>query len=114
MSGVYIPNMKMPKSCSECTFRSSDGSGNFRIECDLLSEIDNIHDISENYSEWCNNLVHHLCPLVEVPPHGNLVGMDILKEKIASIARKELAADESWIQMLYVLDNTPTILEASK
>ena len=49
MSGVYIPNMKMPESCDVCW-------------AEYAYEICNSH--SEN------------CPLVPVPDHGRLIDAD--------------------------------------
>lgn len=54
------------------------------------------------------------CPSVEIPDkHGDLMDKDKFKEAIAFIAKMNLKADESWIRMLYALDDAPTVLEAS-
>ena len=62
MSGIYIPNMEMPKAC---------------IFCELYDH--------ENY--WCNaarkdvepcfgEKLCSFCPLISVPDHGDLIDRD--------------------------------------
>lgn len=57
MSGIYIPNMKMPKNCWDC-FACHDGW------CIINQKIEG------------HRTVTHSCPLVEVPKHGDLIDRD--------------------------------------
>ena len=65
MSGIYIPDMEMPFSCGGCKlvqrYRYSD-------ECQYL------------HKKIAHNGRLKDCPLVEVPPHGELCDKDKLKE----------------------------------
>ena len=65
--GVYIKGMKMPASCYDCNcfIRDSDGSD---YCCLLMIDIEN------------NNKRDDDCPLIPVPPHGDLIDRDALCE----------------------------------
>lgn len=62
--GVYLPNMEMPKSCYKCPLRRRDGMD---IVCPVAHERFSVADV--------NILEYRLdnCPLVPVPPHGDLI-----------------------------------------
>lgn len=67
MSGIYIPNIKMPKNCYECPIRRRMG---LYIICTVTKEEFSIADK--------NILFYRLedCPLIPVPDHGELVERD--------------------------------------
>lgn len=62
MSGIYIQNMEMPKSCWDC-FACHDGW------CIINQKIEG------------HRTVTHSCPLVAVPKHGDLIDRDMVLEK---------------------------------
>ena len=59
--GVYIPNMKMPEHCGECRF-AVDGW------CYAYGK--------PNIDALANDGRTNFCPLVPVPPHGDLIDRD--------------------------------------
>lgn len=106
---VYIPSMEMPTSCYDCNcfIRDSDGSD----YCCLL-----MRDIEDNYKRDDD------CPLVPVPPHGDLIDRDSTIEKIRHLSDeidKKLGYEKSapYIMMALYLSNAddfPTIIPAEK
>ena len=64
---ILIRGMEMPTSCNECRF-AVDG---WCYACVPESE-DERKRITTNY-----------CPLIEIPPHGDLIGRDALMELYA-------------------------------
>lgn len=62
--GVYVIGMEMPKSCYKCPLRRRNGMD---IVCPVAHERFSVADI--------NILNYRLdnCPLVEIPPHGDLI-----------------------------------------
>lgn len=62
--GVYLPNMEMPKSCSECRFAVDGWCYAYgKPNVDALSD--------KGRTNWC--------PLVPVPPHYDLIDHNALK-----------------------------------
>lgn len=66
MSGIYIPGMKIPESCSECL----DIGWNYVFECHL--------DDAEEGKRLTS------CPLIPVPDHGDLIDREKLYEQTAN------------------------------
>lgn len=67
--GFYVPtnkDVKFPKACEQCYFY--DG-----LLCCVLDTY--IYDPENKHGE---------CPLIEVPPHGDLIDRDALKAAICS------------------------------
>lgn len=66
MSGIYIPGMKLPKSCSGCVFeRWENGYGDYCAICPNPRDAnDQIERRDTDRMPWC--------PLVPVPEHGRL------------------------------------------
>ena len=67
--GVYIKDMAMPKSCLECPFKIDGDDGGI---CPYVG----------NYCADYESDRHKDCPLVPVPPHGDLIDRDAATEKI--------------------------------
>ena len=64
MSDVLIKNMKMPKNCTECPLETDYGTCGY-----YLPTKDNESDYQKRPA---------FCPLIEVPPHGDLIDRDAL------------------------------------
>lgn len=64
--GVYI-NMEMPTNCEECPLGDS-------LHCQVLPSVPAL------WAEYTNAIrekrMHSECPLVPVPPHGDLIDRD--------------------------------------
>lgn len=87
--GVYIKGMEMPTNCNVCNFHM------LRFCCAAdkdLAEKDT-RPLIERRPEWC--------PLVPVPPHGDLIDRDKLEKDID----KYIGGEESrsrfhhWVQV---------------
>lgn len=92
--GVYIKGMKMPKSCAGCRF--------YGAYC---------------YAKGDENTYSTLpCPLVSVPPHGDLIDREWLVDiglHLMNIAKNDdIANGVKWLWQ-YVIE-APTIIEAEE
>lgn len=85
MSGVYIPNIEIPKSCDDCPHPT----------CTLWQSV--------NGGER-----NEKCPIVPAPEHGRLIDADALlkgcKRVTTEYATREYAFSQS------AIENAPTIL----
>lgn len=105
MSGIYIPNMEKPKGCSVCPMRHRQGSA----WCQYLQKWTPDEEEKERLEG---------CPLVEVPPHGDLKDYDSLGNTMANKMAKRKNTwhpfyYEGFREALKMLDSAPTIIEAS-
>lgn len=66
--GVYI-NMEMPQNCGECLFKHLSPTGESLV-CDI-----SLSTVSWNERPFD-------CPLVHVPPHGDLINRDALIKEL--------------------------------
>lgn len=107
--GIYIKNMKMPKSCDNCRFCGLGGLRNERVVCMFTG------------ANAYMNTVQYLddCPLVEIPPHGRLIDADALIDKvIAKYLKFEregklvFAAVEIKQDICDLISDAPTIIPA--
>ena len=103
--GVYIPNMKMPEHCGVCRF-AVDGW------CYAYGK--------PNIDALANDGRTNFCPLVPVPPHGDLIDRDALKDvqqadadffKGSSDHGEKCRYDEA-INAVANIVNAPTIIPA--
>ena len=95
MSSILINGMEMPKNCWECHF----GHGETGI-C--------VVDFKE-HGDWDEP---HDCPLVPVPPHGDLIDRDALKRR-AEKGTEEHGRPCMLIKLGYV-NTMPTIIPAEE
>jgi len=106
MSGIYIPDMKLPEKCGECPF-FYDGEFEWCGRCN-----DNICDglvDREGKPDWCD--------LVAVPDHGRLIDADALEEHDGWIRDSKYFSEQSshtHIQFVFANDilDSPTIIPA--
>ena len=72
MSDILIRGMEMPKGCDECTYNSG-------IYCNAMPIAFCGYTEDEDRPNWC--------PLIEVPPHGDLIDRDALIDTLSSSDR---------------------------
>lgn len=89
--GVYI-NMEMPRNCNECRFA---------IENYCYAVVKYKHLRGGERKNWC--------PLIEVPPHGDLIDRDKLREK-----EFIHVGDAYAVVMSRDIRNAPTIIPADE
>ena len=88
--GVYIKSIKMPRNCDECPcYYETEGA--WRNECEVLRKE---YDAEESRPSWC--------PLVHIPPHGDLIDRDALKGSLIV----------EYPSAIYAINDAPTIIEA--
>lgn len=104
--GVYI-NMEMPTSCFYCPFRIKVDPDN--IKC-LVSGV----VFEETFTGSIEMRHSGDCPLVPVPPHGDLIDRDALNY---TMLYKENWMNGTGVEAPAVwkkdIDNAPTIIPAS-
>ena len=97
--GVYIKGMEMPKSCYSCPLRKRNG---IDIVCPVAQERFSVADV--------NILFYRLnsCPLVPVPPHGDLIDRDAILKKCEFVCTDN---DEDIRAVRYsIIENAPTVI----
>ena len=107
MSGIYIPDMEMPKFCLMCPcagVEDLDAEKGEYWKCEVTgSEI-----TKKEYTEQ----VLANCPLFPVPDHGRLIDADALD---ADLERQDMRTGE-WDAIgfsIYEVDNAPTVIPAA-
>lgn len=89
MAGVYIKGMEMPGSCGECRFLNPGNYKGKEYPC-----VCDVGDFLVKPSE--TDLRDGLCPLVEVPDHGDLIDRDEMLEKAGLCVSDFGTPDERW------------------
>ena len=78
MPDILIRGMEMPHNCFQCPlFSNCDACEGHECGCGLLGGIGYEEDISEGRRR-------DDCPLVELPPHVDLIDRDALKRKFCT------------------------------
>ena len=114
--GVYIKGIEIPKDCPMCQLAHWDAAGNF-TGCNIVcgkkyAMSDKEYADSNTRPDWC--------PLVFVPPHGDLIdrGYAIATACSGRIRTLPTTEDgENWIRVEEVresIKNAPTIIPASE
>ena len=99
---ILIKGMEMPQSCWDCEFEAPTIDHH---ECCILTK--------KSYN-WGLTTRPSDCPLVPVPPHGDLIDRDALKEAFCGNCfadEKPMECSEPCMDMKIILD-APTIIPA--
>ena len=119
--GVYIRGMEMPRSCRQCSLylQSMDSERNVYENCAVTAKSYN----------WGLTTRPSDCPLVPVPPHGDLIERDALmkefekaqrtmeqhgREYSCSFMSSSQEISTEWYCVEDMLDNAPTIIPAEE
>ena len=110
MSGIYIPDMKMPTACADCLL-CCDIYYCRALECYLHSP--------DCYRHRLPN-----CPLVEVQSNGRLIDADALERLFKERKKPTLSSGANgskerirfldWISTLQTIRDAPTIISENK
>lgn len=110
MAEILIKGMEMPKYCRSCRFEESSIYGQ---KCCITRKFTRLFNNEDGMER------HISCPLVEVPPHGDLIERSsvykVLDDRIAFY--KEAGDDYNACNIVCVEGDIvaiPTIIEASK
>ncbi len=105
---VLIRGEKMPKSCGEC----QSTLGLFSSKCPLFKDFPKKFDYD---SEIGNKGRYAGCPLVEIPPHGDLIDRNKL---IKSLGHEwDVCMDDTEFTNKIVwktIENEPTVIESEE
>ena len=101
---ILIKDMNIPKYCGECRFAYQDQDSEHNVDwvCAVTHKILFPHDCRDD------------CPLVPVPPHG-----DLIERKAVGLSDIEIAMcngdyKEGMKMLLQKVENAPTIIEADE
>ena len=109
---VLIRGMKMPKDCLKCPFcLFADGYWKCLVD--------------GSHADFGGTCRPSLCPLVSVPPHGDLIDRDALSESLKRLCDRVCQYSKAQRKVMcgacplgdafaVVEDDAPTIIEADK
>lgn len=104
--GVYIKGMEMPKSCDECRimeFEDTNCVPELFCGCPIVF---NAHPQGVGHRP-------DYCPLVEVPPHGDLIDRDALMKKLNNcMFPSDMVTTRAVSMAINWLKESPTIIES--
>ena len=110
MSDILIHDMEMPKNCAECRFcvnGFTDDVPMYECACQSYDNVSVLVDKAgqpfDFRPEWC--------PLIEVPPHGDLADKDKLIQEFIDSDLDHLQRDD-WKEVIQIVADAPTIIEA--
>lgn len=107
---IYLPNMEMPKNCEECDLsKTRHSSLGDIIDCKYIGTVGAKFKDTNNI---LNNR-HPDCPLIEVPPHGDLIDRDELMVELMDSDLDHLQRDD-WKEVIQIIDDAPTIVPAER
>ena len=101
---ILIKDMEIPQTCEDCTLESYCG---LWIEARRLCG----ETFTDAKSRVKATIRHPDCPLVEVPPHGDLIDRDDL---MSTLLNKTYGVDINVVmkQIMEKIISAPTIIEA--
>lgn len=105
MADILIKGMEMPKSCDRCLYRGFCSAHARQVQKIMESDADQVFDIF-------GEMRLKDCPLVEIPPHGDLIDRDALKKHMTDLLRYDYVFDE--VGCFGLVKDAPTVLETSK
>lgn len=102
MTGVYIPNINIPETCSDCFAREIAGAGAGVSYCRITG------------ASFLEDRRLRFCPLVPVPDHKRCVDVDAFWVEINKICDRRdagIISDFTCLnQILSAIRHAPTIL----
>lgn len=105
MSGIYIPNAKIPKRCQECQFLEGDDMDGLCHAADRWLDDERftwyIYEEDDIDTSKPAN-----CPLISVPDHGRLIDADALVTELEKFCK------DSWVYN--TVSHMKTIIPADK
>ena len=103
---ILIEGMEMPRNCFGCplfddVYTDADGDDDYR--CGLGVPLDYYQASGETEKD---------CPLIELPPHGDLIDRDAILKKCEFVCTDN---DEDIRAVRYsIIENAPTVIPASE
>ena len=106
MNGIYIKGISMPTSCRSCRFAGFGGR-----RCEL-----NVCMFTGESQPTLSQERMSTCPLVPVPPHGDLIDKKTVSENLASVLNKKNPpfSYPNWNDAIVAMLTAPIIIPADK
>lgn len=106
MSGIYIPNIKMPKTCMKCFCLDPQWA-----RCQILGKgFSEDEEPMKSRPKWC--------PLIDIQEHGQLIDVNALSMtdfEIATCALEKGNPYKNGLEyLLKKIENAPIIIQADK
>ena len=111
---ILIRGMEMPTSCEKCPCKTADAFGG--LGCQATGYIP-LRKVNQNRPDWC--------PLIPVPPHGDLIDRDALSKSLNALCDRVCQYSKAQRKVMcgacplgdafaVVEDDAPTIIEAEE
>lgn len=99
--GVYIIDMKMPKSCWNCCVERD-------ADCVVYKGVASASYYKKNR--------HPDCPLIEIPKHGRLIDADALEKSLSEelLLNDKKHLESTWNDAVAIVFDAPTIIPAEE
>ena len=107
MSGIYIKGMELPKSCFYCPMRLKVDPDN--IKCLATGDV-----FEETFTATIEMRNGGKCPLVPVPPHGDLIDRNALLADTTDMLHSMMVFGGARVYTSDAIKNAPTIIPADK
>lgn len=97
---MNVKGMEMPVNCGTCHLRKSNED---RVWCSVIGKYIGFE------TEFFGRL--NDCPLIEVPPHGDLADKDKLIQEFMDSDLDHLQRDD-WKEVIQILSDAEVVIEA--
>ncbi len=107
---ILIKGMEKPETCSKCPFCQFDGL-DLKLRC-LVTDEDIFFDAKKKRAGNC--------PLVEIPPHGDLIDRDAVRKEFAEMCEQCGEKYDAVCRACYVdtcddiIDDVPPVIESEE
>ena len=110
---ILIKDMEMPKSCMDCPFKGFDRAGGRGNICTINDSI-TLHAVLDGVDVKFVRMGD--CPLVPVPPHGDLIDKKTVTDNLCKILTnaKPPTNYPNWNDAIIAVMTTPTIIPAEE
>jgi hypothetical protein len=108
MRSLIIKDIEMPQNCAECdlSIRRISSMGDI-IDCKRIGTVGSA--FNDPHMILINR--HPNCPLVEIPPHGDLTDKDKLIQEFMDSGLDHLQRDD-WKEVIQIVSDADVIIEA--
>ena len=107
---VLIRGMEAPKNCAECRFcvnGFTDAAPVYECACESY---ENVSVLVDDHGKPFN-FRPDWCPLIEVPPHGDLTDKDKLMQEFMDSDLDHLQRDD-WKEVIQIVSDAEVVIEA--
>ena len=107
---VLIRGMEIPYGCANCDFCGGIILPDGIYCCDCPAEASHGKNISDAIN---NDTRAEFCPLIEIPPHSELIDKEKLMQEFMDSDLDHLQR-EDWNEVVQIVSGSPTVIEGSE